>query len=111
MKETARIPTRPREKAAGARGKHGSMITGRRSSARRHVRSETQDTWLAFDEGNEADPFRRGFRTLEALNEETPIPEMNLHPHTGDDIEIVTYVREGQLVQQDGAGNLERLKA
>ena len=87
------------------------MITVRRSSARRHVRSDTQDTWLTFDPENGADPFSRGFRTLEALNEETPISEMNLHPHTENDIEIVTYVKEGSLVQQDKAGNLDRLKA
>jgi len=87
------------------------MITVRRSSARRHVRNDTQDTWLTFNPENEADPFRRGFRTLEALNEETPIPEMNLHPHTEDDIEIVTYVRQVSLVQQDAAGKLDRLKA
>jgi len=91
--------------------KNGSMITVRRAEARRHVRSGTQDTWLTFDPENEADPFRHGFRTLESLNEETPIPEMSLHPHIGEDIEIVTYVREGALIHQDGAGKMARLDA
>jgi redox-sensitive bicupin YhaK (pirin superfamily) len=91
--------------------KHGSMISVRRAEKRRHVRNGTQDTWLTFDPDNAADPFRHGFRTLEALNEEIPISEMSLHPHTGEDIEIVTYVREGALVHQDGARRLGRLRA
>jgi redox-sensitive bicupin YhaK (pirin superfamily) len=85
------------------------MITMRRSESRRHVRSASQDTWLTFDPENGADPFHRGFRALEALNEETPISEMNLHPHTNEDIEIVTYVREGALIHQDEGGQLCRL--
>jgi len=85
------------------------MITVRRSEARRHVLSGTQDTWLTFDPDNESDPFRFGFRALEALNEETPISEMNLHPHSVEDIEIVTYVREGTLINQDWSGGLGRI--
>jgi len=87
------------------------MITVRRSEARRHVRSGTQDSWLTFDPENPADPFGSGFRTLEALNEETPHSEMSLQPHSEEDLEIVTYVREGTLVQQDGAGSMGRLQA
>jgi hypothetical protein len=87
------------------------MLSVRRSEARRRVRSETQDTWLSFDSDNKADPFRWGFHTLEALNEETPVSEMSLHPHSREDLEIVTYVREGALVHQDGAGTLGRLAA
>jgi len=87
------------------------MITVRRSGTRRRVRSGTQDTWLTFDPANEADRFRNGFRTLEALNEETPVSEMNLHPHPSEDVEIVTYVREGTLVHQNGAGELGRVHA
>lgn len=86
------------------------MITVRRSGTRRHVRSGTQDTWLTFDPEDLADRFRNGFRTLEALNEETPVSEMNLHPHP-QDVEIVTYVREGTLVHQDRGGELSRLGA
>lgn len=85
------------------------MITVRRSQARRHVRSDSQDTWLTFDPENEADPFRSGYRALEALNEESPVSEMNLHPHSEADLEIVTYVREGNLVHQDEAGKLGRM--
>jgi len=66
---------------------------------------------LTFDPQNVADPFRNGFRTLEALNEETPNPEMNLHPHSSDDSEIVTYVREGTLINQGRSGSLSRIES
>ncbi len=87
------------------------MITVRRAEARRHVKSGTQNTWLTFDPDNEADRFRGGFRALEALNEEAPTSDMNLNPHSEEDLEIVTYVREGALVHQDVAGKLDRLDA
>lgn len=87
------------------------MITLRRSAARRHVRNGLHDTWLSFDPASDADPFRGGFRALEALNEESPDPAMSLHPHREADIEIVTYVREGTLSYQDEAGILGRLQA
>ncbi len=74
---------------------------------------------MTFDPENAADPFRRGFRTLEALNEESPIPEMGLHPHRPEDLEIITYVREGALMNLDwsdgvgriGAGEFQRTSA
>lgn len=92
-------------------GKRPSMITVRRSERRRRIRSGSQDSLLAFDPGDPADPFRRGFRTLEAFNEETPVREMSLHSHTEEDIDIVTYVREGALIIQDHSGELGRIKA
>lgn len=87
----------------------GRMMSLRRSETRRRVTSGTQDTWLTFDPENATDPFRHGFRTLEALNEESPSPEMNLHPQSSDDSEIVTYVREGTLINQDWSGGMGRI--
>src|SRR3954471_7971778 len=85
------------------------MITMRKAGARRHVRNGTQITWLTFDPENSDDPYRRGFHSLQSFNEETPIPEMNLHPHSHEDIEVVTYVREGTLIHQNQGGGLGRL--
>jgi len=84
-------------------------MTVRRSEDRRHIRSATQDTWLTFDPMNAADPFRRGFRTLEALNEESPLPGMGLHPDQPEDLEIITYVREGALMNLDGSDGVGRI--
>jgi redox-sensitive bicupin YhaK (pirin superfamily) len=87
------------------------MITVRRSERRRRIRTGSQDSLLTFDPEDQADPLRGGFRTLEALNEETPIREMRLHPHTEEDVDIITYVREGALINQDHSGELGRVKA
>jgi redox-sensitive bicupin YhaK (pirin superfamily) len=87
------------------------MITVRRSGARRRLKSDTQDTWLTFDPEDASDVYRNGFRALEALNEESPNSEMSLHPHREEDLEIVTYVREGAIIHQNAAGILGRLQA
>ncbi len=93
-------PRRPTSwsSAVGRPFERRSVITLRRAEHRRHVRNGVQDTWMAFDPENAADPLGRGFRSLESFNEETPLPAMTLLPHTKRDIEIVTYVREGALV-------------
>src|SRR5437588_763002 len=87
------------------------MITVRKSEERRHVRSKVQDTWMTFDPENRLDPFRRGFRGLECLNEEHVAPEMSLLPHGPKDIDLITYVREGALIHQDEAGLFSRVEA
>ena len=61
---------------------------------------------MTFDPENKIDPLRRGFHALESLNEQNLAPEMGLHPHSHDDIEIITYVREGTLIHQDGPGGI-----
>lgn len=85
------------------------MITLLKSEDRRHVKSGVHDTWMSFDPGNGVIPLRGGFHALTSLNEENPAPEMGLFPLFQDDAEVITYVREGSLVHQDGAGRLGHL--
>ncbi len=66
---------------------------------------------MTFDPENGSEPLRRGFHALKSLNEENLSPEMGLYPHSPDDAEIVTYVREGSLVHQNGSGRLGHLGA
>jgi redox-sensitive bicupin YhaK (pirin superfamily) len=87
------------------------MITLLKSEDRRHVRSGVHDTWMTFDPENRLDPLRRGFHALTSLNEENPAPEMGLYPHAPEDVEIITYVREGSLVHQDNSGTFGHLEA
>jgi redox-sensitive bicupin YhaK (pirin superfamily) len=86
------------------------MITVRKSEERRHVQSKSQNTWMTFDPENGIDPLCRGFRGLESLNEEQAAPEMGLHPHA-QDIDLLTYVREGSITQQGEDGPLGRMGA
>jgi redox-sensitive bicupin YhaK (pirin superfamily) len=85
------------------------MITLRRSEERRHLRRGTSDTWMTFDPENPIDPLRRGFHALESLNEERLGPEMGLQSLGQEDLEIITYVHEGNLIHQDESGGLGRL--
>jgi redox-sensitive bicupin YhaK (pirin superfamily) len=85
------------------------MITLRRSEDRRHLKRGISNLWMTFDPENQIDPLRRGFHALESLNEEWLGPEMGLHPHPQEDLEIITYVREGTLILQDDSGALGRL--
>jgi redox-sensitive bicupin YhaK (pirin superfamily) len=85
------------------------MITLRRSGDRRHLKRGISDTWMTFDPENQIDPLRRGFHALESLNEEKLGPEMGLHPHPKENLEIITYVREGVLIHQTDADGLGRL--
>ena len=87
------------------------MITLRRSDQRRHIKSASQDTWLTFDPESHVDPMRHGFHALESLNEEHPAPEMGLLNHRQGDIEIITYVRTGTLIQQKNPGRMGRIQA
>jgi redox-sensitive bicupin YhaK (pirin superfamily) len=74
------------------------MIKLQRSTARRYVRSGSQETWMTFDPANGADPFHRGFRTLDVLNEVKLLPGAEFRLQSDGNHESVTYVREGRLV-------------
>jgi len=52
---------------------------------------------MTFDQGNAADPFQRGFRALDALNEVKLRPGTEFKLQADGDHESVTYVREGRL--------------
>ena len=87
------------------------MITLRKAENRRLLRRRgLQDTWMTFDPENRVDPLRDGFHALESLNEETLGPGMGLHPHVQEDVEIITYVREGILTLPREAGRTGRLE-
>jgi redox-sensitive bicupin YhaK (pirin superfamily) len=54
--------------------------------------------WMTFDRGNVADPFHRGFRALDLLNEVKLPPGTKFKLQSDGNHESVTYVREGGLV-------------
>lgn len=86
------------------------MIAYRRSEERRHIKNDQQDTWLTFDPESQVDAMQRGFHSLESLNEEHPGPEMGLSPHRQGNMEVITYVQKGALVQQMSRGAMARIQ-
>ena len=59
---------------------------------------------MTFDSGSPTDALGMGFRTLESLNEEGLAPGTSLLLQPRKDIEVLTYVREGTLTQEDPSG-------
>jgi len=80
------------------------MITLRRAKERSHLRRRRHDAWLTFYPQDRTASLADGFGVLEILNENRLAPGagISLHPH--HDAEIITYVLEGALAQEDSTG-------
>jgi redox-sensitive bicupin YhaK (pirin superfamily) len=80
------------------------MIRLRRAEERRHDRRRKQDVWRTFDPEDRTDALTNGFGTLEILDENRLPPGAGVPRYAHREAEIVTYVREGAIAQEDSAG-------
>jgi redox-sensitive bicupin YhaK (pirin superfamily) len=80
------------------------MRTLRRSEEREQFARRGQQTWLTFARATAGKTGQDGFRGLALLNEARLPPGRSLHSGPVDDVEVVTYVREGALAFQDSHG-------
>jgi quercetin 2,3-dioxygenase len=71
----------------------------------RNFRGQTKIGWLdsrhTFSFGNFQDPSRMGFRSLRVINDDRVMPGAGFGTHGHRDMEILTYVLEGELAHQD----------
>lgn len=81
------------------------MITLRRDTDRRHIRSSKHDTWGTFYPQEHPDPLVDGFGILALFNETRLPPGGAFGPCRNDEAEVVTYVYKGALAQEDSTGN------
>jgi quercetin 2,3-dioxygenase len=74
----------------------------------RDHRGRTQLGWLdsrhTFSFGDYRDPEHMGFRSLRVINDDRVIPGAGFGTHGHRDMEIVSYVLEGELAHRDSLG-------
>jgi redox-sensitive bicupin YhaK (pirin superfamily) len=87
------------------------MIRVRKAAERGHFNHGWLDTYHTFSFGDYHDPAHMGFRSLRVINDDRVRPGHGFGMHGHRDMEIVTYVLDGELQHQDNMGNGSIIRA
>ena len=86
------------------------MIKIRRSDERGHANHGWLDSRFSFSFADYYDPAHMGFRSLRVINEDYIEPAQGFPTHGHRDMEIITYVIDGELSHRDSMGNGETIR-
>lgn len=87
------------------------MIRRRKSEDRGHFDHGWLKTYHTFSFSRYHDPRQMGFRSLRVINEDWISPGQGFGTHDHDNMEIVTYVLEGELAHRDSLGSGDVLRS
>jgi redox-sensitive bicupin YhaK (pirin superfamily) len=81
------------------------MIHIRKSEDRGHFDHGWLDTYHTFSFADYYDPEHMSFRALRVINEDRVEPQTGFGRHPHREMEIITYVLDGELTHHDSMGN------
>ena len=86
------------------------MISIRPSAERGRGNYGWLDTYYSFSFANYYDPKHMGFRDLRVINEDWVSPHQGFGAHPHRDMEIITYIVDGELSHRDSTGREAAIK-
>ncbi|MBK6765418.1 MAG: pirin family protein [bacterium] len=87
------------------------MIRLRKAADRGYATHGWLETYFTFSFADYRDPAHVHFRALRVMNDDKVAPKSGFGMHPHDNMEIITYVMEGELTHQDSLGNQGTIRA